>query len=85
MNFKTLELVHKRLLEKAEDMDVEIEKYRTGELVNDEQYGRLVYKQSGIMSSVLTINDMMSEWLGQGSKEEDDMSDEVRQLVKMGR
>ena len=63
MNFKTLELVHKRLLEKAEDMDVEIEKYRTGELVNDEQYGRLVYKQSGIMSSVLTINDMMSEWI----------------------
>ena len=63
MNFKTLELVHKRLLEKAEDMDVEIEKYRTGELVNDEQYGRLVYKQSGIMSSVLTFNDMMSEWI----------------------
>ena len=63
MNFKTLELVHKRLLEKAEDMDVEIEKYRTGELVNDEQYGRLVYKQSGIMSSVLTVNDMMSEWI----------------------
>ncbi len=85
MNFKTLELVHKRLLEKAEDMDVEIEKYRTGELVNDEQYGRLVYKQSGIMSSVLTINDMMSEWLRQGSKVEDDMSDEVSQLVKMGR
>jgi hypothetical protein len=22
----------------------------------------LVYKQAGIMSSVLTINDMMSEW-----------------------
>ena len=63
MNFKTLELVHKRLLEKAEDMDVEIERYRTGELVNDDQYGRLVYKQSGIMSSVLTINDMMSEWI----------------------
>jgi hypothetical protein len=84
MNFKTLELVHKRLLEKAEDMDVEIEKYRTGELVNDEQYGRLVYKQSGIMSSVLTVNDMMSEWLRQ-PKVEDDMSDEVRQLVNMGR
>jgi hypothetical protein len=84
MNFKTLELVHKRLLEKAEDMDVEIEKYRTGELVNDEQYGRLVYKQSGIMSSVLTVNDMMSEWLRK-PKVEDDMSDEVRQLVNMGR
>jgi hypothetical protein len=84
MNFKTLELVHKRLLEKAEDMDVEIEKYRTGELVNDEQYGRLVYKQSGIMSSVLTVNDMMSEWLRK-PKVEDDMSDEVSQLVKMGR
>jgi hypothetical protein len=84
MNFKTLELVHKRLLETAEDMDVEIEKYRTGELVNDEQYGRLVYKQSGIMSSVLTVNDMMSEWLRQ-PKVEDDMSDEVRQLVNMGR
>jgi hypothetical protein len=84
MNFKTLELVHKRLLEKAEDMDVEIEKYRTGELVNDDQYGRLVYKQSGIMSSVLTVNDMMSEWLRQ-PKVEDDMSDEVRQLVNMGR
>jgi hypothetical protein len=84
MNFKTLELVHKRLLEKAEDMDVEIEKYRTGELVNDEQYGRLVYKQSGIMSSVLTVNDMMSEWLRE-PKVEDDMSDEVSQLVKMGR
>lgn len=63
MNFKTLELVHKRLLKKAEDMDVEIERYRTGELVNDDQYGRLVYKQSGIMASVLTINDMMSEWI----------------------
>ena len=84
MNFKTLELVHKRLLEKAEDMDVEIEKYRTGELVNDDQYGRLVYKQSGIMSSVLTVNDMMSEWLRQ-PKVEDDMSEEVRQLVNMGR
>ena len=66
MNFETLELVHKRLLEKATDMDVEIEKYRTGELVNDDQYGRLVYKQAGIMASVLTINDMMSEWLRQG-------------------
>jgi len=44
-------------------MDAEIERYRTGELVNDEQYGRLVYKQSGIMASVLTINDMMSEWI----------------------
>ena len=66
MNLETLELVHKRLLEKATDMDVEIEKYRTGELVNDDQYGRLVYKQSGIMASVLTINDMMSEWLRQG-------------------
>jgi hypothetical protein len=65
-------------------MDVEIEKYRTGELVNDEQYGRLVYKQSGIMSSVLTVNDMMSEWLRK-PKVEDDMSDEVSQLVKMGR
>jgi len=31
--------------------------------VNDDQYGRLVYKQSGIMSSVLTVNDMMSEWI----------------------
>ena len=63
MNFKTLELVHNRLLDKAKDMDAEIERYRTGELVNDEQYGRLVYKQSGIMASVLTINDMMSEWI----------------------
>ena len=63
MNFETLELVHKRLLKKAEEMDVDIERYRTGELVNDEQYGRLVYKQTGIMSSVLTVNDMMSEWL----------------------
>ena len=63
MNFETLELVHKRLLKKAEDMDVDIERYHTGELVNDEQYGRLVYKQAGIMSSVLTINDMMSEWI----------------------
>ena len=62
MNFKTLELVHNRLLDKAKDMDAEIERYRTGELVNDDQYGRLVYKQAGIMSSVLTINDMMSEW-----------------------
>ena len=63
MNFETLHLVHKRLLKKAEDMDADIERYRTGELVNDDQYGRLVYKQSGIMASVLTINDMMSEWL----------------------
>ena len=63
MNFKTLELVHNRLLDKAKDMDAEIERYRTGELVNDDQYGRLVYKQAGIMSSVLTINDMMSEWI----------------------
>jgi hypothetical protein len=69
MNFKTLELVHKRLLDKAKDMDVDIERYRTGELVNDDQYGRLVYKQAGIMSSVLTINDMMSEWIAQGSSQ----------------
>ena len=69
MNFKTLELVHKRLLDKAKDMDAEIERYRTGELVNDDQYGRLVYKQSGIMASVLTINDMMSEWIGQESRQ----------------
>ena len=62
MNFETLHLVHKRLLDKAKDMDADIERYRTGELVNDDQYGRLVYKQAGIMSSVLTINDMMSEW-----------------------
>ena len=62
MNFETLHLVHIRLLDKAKDMDGEIERYRTGELVNDDQYGRLVYKQAGIMSSVLTINDMMSEW-----------------------
>ena len=69
MNFETLELVHKRLLKKAEEMDVDIERYRTGELVNDDQYGRLVYKQAGIMSSVLTINDMMSEWIAQGSSQ----------------
>jgi len=69
MNFKTLELVHNRLLDNAKDMDAEIERYRTGELVNDDQYGRLVYKQAGIMSSVLTINDMMSEWIEQGSSQ----------------
>jgi len=69
MNFKTLELVHTRLLDNAKDMDAEIERYRTGELVNDDQYGRLVYKQAGIMSSVLTINDMMSEWIEQGSSQ----------------
>jgi hypothetical protein len=62
MNFETLHLVHKRLLDKAKDMDADIERYRTGELVNDDQYGRLVYTHAGIMSSVLTINDMMSEW-----------------------
>lgn len=68
MNFKTLEQVHKRLLEKAEDMDVEIEKYRKGELVNDDQYGRLVYKQAGIMSSVITVHDMMGEWIRETSR-----------------
>ena len=87
MNVATLELVHRRLLDKATSMDAEIEKYRTGELQDDAMYGRLVYKQSGVMACVLTINDMMSEAFqaGRVSKEEDDMSDDVSQLVKMGR
>ena len=61
MDINTLMKVHDRLLDKATDMDTEIEKYRTGELVDDDLYGRYVYKQSGIMASVLLINTMMSE------------------------
>ena len=61
MDFNTLKQVHDHLLEKATTLDTEIEKYRIGDLVDDEQYGRLVYKQSGMMSCVLSVNNLMSE------------------------
>lgn len=89
MDMKTLEQVHRRLLDLCTDMDAEIDKHRSGELQDDAMYGRLVYKQAGIMSSVLAINDMMSEAFRAGrvekEEEEDDMSETVRQLVNMGR
>ncbi len=61
MDINTLEQVHRYLLDKVCDMDSEIEKYRTGTLVDDSMYGRLVYKQSGAMSQVLAVNDLMGE------------------------
>lgn len=87
MDIKTLEQVHRRLLAKAEDMDAEIDKHRSGELQDDAMYGRLVYKQAGIMSSVLAVNAMISEaaFHDMVRSREDDMSEEVRQLVRMGR
>ena len=91
MDMKTLEQVHRRLLDKAVDMDAEIDKHRSGELQDDAMYGRLVYKQAGVMSCVLAINSMMSEAFQAGrvskeeDEEEDDMSEHVRQLVNMGR
>jgi len=61
MDMNTLKQVHKQLLEKATTLDIEIEKYRTGDLTDDNQYSRLVYKQAGMMSCVLSINGMISE------------------------
>ena len=61
MDINTLEQVHRYLLDKVCDMDDEIEKYRSGTLIDDNVYGRLVYKQSGAMSQVLAVNHLMGE------------------------
>lgn len=87
MNIDTLEKVYARLLERADKLDAETEQYRTGEVVDDEAYAQLVFKRTGVIDAVHIINSMMTETINEliAPREDDDMSDEVRQLVKMGR
>ena len=59
MDISTLQEVQKRLYAEADQMEVEITHYRSGQIKDDNQYARLVYRQSGMLSGAQLIQDMM--------------------------
>ena len=59
MDISTLQEVQKRLYAEADQMEVEITHYRSGQIKDDNQYARLVYRQSGMLTGAQLIQDMM--------------------------
>ena len=61
MDLSTLQEVQRRLYAEADQMEVEITHYRSGQIADDSKYARLVYRQSGMLSGAQLIQDMMLE------------------------
>ena len=61
MDIGTLEEVKRRLYAEADQMEMEITHYRSGQINDDSKYARLVYRQSGMLSGAKLIEDMMTE------------------------
>ena len=61
MDLSTLQEVQRRLYAEADQMEVEITHYRSGQIADDNKYARLVYRQSGMLSGAQLIQDMMLE------------------------
>ena len=61
MDIATLQEVKRRLYAEADQMEMEITHYRSGQINDDNKYARLVYRQSGMISGAMLIQDMMTE------------------------
>ena len=61
MDIATMQAVQKRLYAEADQMEVEITHYRSGQIADDSKYARLVYRQSGMLSGAMLIQDMLLE------------------------
>ena len=61
MDFATAQEIQKRLYAEADQMEVEITHYRSGQIKDDNHYARMVYRQSGMISGAMLIQDMMLE------------------------
>ena len=61
MDIATMQEVQRRLYAEADQMEVEITHYRSGQINDDSKYARLVYRQSGMLSGAQLIQDMMLE------------------------
>ena len=61
MDIATLQEAQRKLYAEADQMEVEITHYRSGQIKDDNRYARLVYRQSGMISGAMLIQDMMLE------------------------